>query len=659
MTKIMVVEDETIISKDIQNTLTNLNYDVCGSAISGENAIKKAEEMRPDLILMDIVLKGKMDGIDAAKQISSRFNIPIVFLTAHADEETLRRAKVSEPYGYILKPFEDRELQTSIEMAIYRHKNQRLLSTIARVNEQFIINGDTRVLFERLLEEILGITGSEYGFIGEILFNEKEEPFLKTHAITNIAWNKKTKEFYDENAPTGMEFYNLDTLFGAVIKTGKPVMANDPKKDPRSGGLPRGHPPLKAFLGAPFYAGGKVVGMVGIANKVDGYGTDIVEYLHPLLVTCGNIIEAYRTEQQRIKAEEEVKTLKEFNENIVQSLQESVILTDAEGYITFANPKAQDILGYEEPLAGQHMSAFVPKDCHDLYNSKESELESGMQVKYESLLKSKEGNEINVLVNSSPQSDEDGYTGAVSSYTDITELRKKEAGVTENRLKYKVTRGKSYLIEEKGKDKALDIFNDLVSNGFEGIVISRDSPSDIKDECREDVHVFWLSQEGSVKDCIRPHFQIIEDAIRANITRNSVLLIGRLDYLIVQKGFKETVKFIQKISELMLLRKGVLLLQVDDATLTDQQKSILEKEAHPISRRVMLPEELFSVMEYIKKQNDKGNKPSFTDITQKFGITENTARKRVRRLQAQGLLEEIKYGRYKLLEVTKTGKTWF
>ena len=109
----------------------------------------------------------------------------------------------------------------------------------------------------------------------------------------------------------------------------------------------------------------------------------------------------------------------------------------------------------------------------------------------------------------------------------------------------------------------------------------------------------------------------------------------------------------------MLLRKGVLLLQIDDTTLTEQQRSILEKEARPISRRVMLPEELFSILGYVKKQNDKGNKPSFTDITQTFSITENTARKRVRKLQTMELLEEIKYGRYKLLEATKKGRTWF
>ena len=120
--QVLVVEDASIIAKDIQDILRRLGYAVPVVVSSGEKAIQKAAEMHPDLVLMDIMLKGDMDGVEAAQQIHDRFHIPVVYLTAYADEDTLQRAKIAEPFGYILKPFEERELHAAIEMALYKHK---------------------------------------------------------------------------------------------------------------------------------------------------------------------------------------------------------------------------------------------------------------------------------------------------------------------------------------------------------------------------------------------------------------------------------------------------------------------------------------------------------------------------------------------------------
>ncbi len=123
-TNILIVEDESIVAKDIQHSLKKLGYTVVGMCSTGEDAIKTAEETKPDLVLMDIMLKGDMSGIEAAGQIREKYNIPIIYLTAYADESTLSKAKVSEPYGYIIKPFKEIDLHTSIEMAIYKHKKE-------------------------------------------------------------------------------------------------------------------------------------------------------------------------------------------------------------------------------------------------------------------------------------------------------------------------------------------------------------------------------------------------------------------------------------------------------------------------------------------------------------------------------------------------------
>ena len=125
--QILVVEDERIVADDVRMSLKRLGYKVCGTAAFGEDAIKKAEEARPDLVLMDIVLDGKMDGIEAASIISTRFDIPVVYLTAYADEKTLERAKKTEPFGYILKPFEDKDVQSTIEMALHKYEMGKML----------------------------------------------------------------------------------------------------------------------------------------------------------------------------------------------------------------------------------------------------------------------------------------------------------------------------------------------------------------------------------------------------------------------------------------------------------------------------------------------------------------------------------------------------
>jgi len=125
--RVMIVEDEAIVAKDIETSLTSLGYAICGVMSSGEEAFEAARQSSPDLILMDIMLKGKIDGVEAAKRITESMGIPIVFLTAYSDEGTVNRAKETNVYGYLLKPFEERELHTTIEMALYKSAMERKL----------------------------------------------------------------------------------------------------------------------------------------------------------------------------------------------------------------------------------------------------------------------------------------------------------------------------------------------------------------------------------------------------------------------------------------------------------------------------------------------------------------------------------------------------
>jgi two-component system cell cycle sensor histidine kinase/response regulator CckA len=127
MAQILIVEDDSIIAMELQERLQGLGYNVCGVSASGQDAIHQANRLRPDLVLMDIRLRGAMDGVEAAAKIRAQQDIPVIYLTAYADQSTLQRAKVTQPYGYVLKPFGERELNTAVEIAIYKHCMERRL----------------------------------------------------------------------------------------------------------------------------------------------------------------------------------------------------------------------------------------------------------------------------------------------------------------------------------------------------------------------------------------------------------------------------------------------------------------------------------------------------------------------------------------------------
>jgi two-component system cell cycle sensor histidine kinase/response regulator CckA len=169
MTKaqILVVEDEGIVALNIQSGLESLGYDVPVVVDSGEEAVEEAERTRPDLVLMDIMLAGELDGVEAAEQIRERFNIPVIYLTAYADEDTLRRARIAEPFGYLLKPFEERELHTTIEIALYRHKAEE---SLRRAHDELEI---------RVQERTADLAGANEALQAEIAERKRAEEALR------------------------------------------------------------------------------------------------------------------------------------------------------------------------------------------------------------------------------------------------------------------------------------------------------------------------------------------------------------------------------------------------------------------------------------------------------------------------------------------------
>jgi len=168
---ILVVEDEAAVALDIRATLQRLGYVVPATVGRGRDAIDKADALRPDLVLMDIHLRGDIDGVETAQHVRQAFDIPVIYLTAYADPATLQRARITEPYGYLLKPFHERELHIVIEMALYRHEMERrlreserwLTATLRSIGESVIAtDADWRIRFmSRAAETLTGWKADE------------------------------------------------------------------------------------------------------------------------------------------------------------------------------------------------------------------------------------------------------------------------------------------------------------------------------------------------------------------------------------------------------------------------------------------------------------------------------------------------------------------
>ena len=236
MIRILIVEDESIVAEDIQRSLENMGYSILSIVSSGEEAIEKVKKNKPDLVLMDIMLDGEMDGIKAADMIRSFSNIPIIFLTAYSDENILERAKITEPFGYIIKPFKERELHINIEIALYKSEMEKrlkdsehwLASTLQSIGDA-VIATDIKGIIKLINPLAQALTGC------------KQEDALGKHIseVFNIASEGKDTKIKDPVAKVIREgiFYGLEenTILISNSGTRIPVdIIGSPIKDERN-----------------------------------------------------------------------------------------------------------------------------------------------------------------------------------------------------------------------------------------------------------------------------------------------------------------------------------------------------------------------------------------------------------------------------------------
>ncbi|MBT9507066.1 MAG: EAL domain-containing protein [Rhodoferax sp.] len=236
-------------------------------------------------------------------------------------------------------------------------RQNRLLQAVSVTQGLVIASGDASSVFEQLLNQLLDLSESRFGFVGEVFFTPERQPYLKTFAMSDISWDDASRRAYAQSRSDGMTFSNPNSLFGSALLTAQPVIANDPSNDPRRCGTPSGHPALDAFMGIPIHYGNEMVAMVGLANKVGGYSQADVDFLEPFCLSIGQLVQARRNDAERQRAQDELKKaaalLAEKTQSLkttLDSMSQGIVMVNPSGRISVYNRCALELLDLPESL---------------------------------------------------------------------------------------------------------------------------------------------------------------------------------------------------------------------------------------------------------------------------------------------------------------------
>ncbi len=311
-------------------------------------------------------------------------------------------------------------------------RSARLFDSIRKAQSLYIRHGDREQIFATLLETLISLTDSEYGFIDEVRRDDDGTPYKVSLALSNVAWDEGSKRLYDQLVARNREFRNLNNLAGAPVLTGRLVIANEPHADPRSGGLPAGHPPLRTFLGVPLYFGDDLVGVAGVANRPGGYDERIAAFLEPFASTCAGIIHAVRVEERERR---NIAALREHEARLREAVKAGSVglwdwdlLTDK----VYFSPEWKRQIGYEDHEIGNEFrewqSRVHPDDLDRCVRYVRTFIENpqpGFSLEFR--FRHKDGSYRWILAQASLLRGEDGRPARLlGSHVDITERKHAE-----------------------------------------------------------------------------------------------------------------------------------------------------------------------------------------------------------------------------------------
>ncbi|MBF0155194.1 MAG: PAS domain S-box protein [Magnetococcales bacterium] len=308
------------------------------------------DDLASDVVQSNSLMTGEIDGYSKEKRFVRRDgSVMDAFLSVCCCRNAA--GEVEEIQAIV----QDITAQKKIERELISSRNEMELQVVCinRIQSLFIRDSNSEELFDSLLVEILRLTGSAYGFIAEVMPDDQGKPSLQALSISNIAWDDASRSFYQANAPSGFRFPHMRGLYSATFFSGEPVIANDPATDPRSCGLPPGHPPLSAFLGLPIKRGEEVVGVLGMANRPQGYSPSLAAYLMPVLLTCAQIIEGYKNRRKRLESEALLLASEALMRAIFESTRDGLLVVDGEGRVMRSNQRFQELWRIPDALLAE------------------------------------------------------------------------------------------------------------------------------------------------------------------------------------------------------------------------------------------------------------------------------------------------------------------
>ncbi len=245
-----------------------------------------------------------------------------------------------------------------------------LLAEVSRIQLNLIRDGNFQRGFEDALEVCLKRTGSEYGFIGEVLRDLDGAPSLTMLAITDIAWDDWPQQTVESLKSQDLVLRRLDTLFGEVMTSGNPVIANDATNDPRAGGLPAGHPPFKSYLGIPVYAEGQLIGVISLANRPGGYGVGFIAQLEPLTTTIATMLVTQRLRTTQAHTAASLTEVDVRNRAMLKALPDTLFVTTREGcFIDVRSSGATPLMLPPQEFLGRGHREVLPAEACDAWDA--------------------------------------------------------------------------------------------------------------------------------------------------------------------------------------------------------------------------------------------------------------------------------------------------
>jgi PAS domain S-box-containing protein len=384
--RILVVEDESIVALDLRQRLEQMGFEVIATVATGAAALEQATSKNPNLILMDIQIKGEIDGIETANRITKLVDIPIVFLTANSDRSTIDRAKSAGPLAYLLKPFEDRELQTTIEIALDRHRLER------KIKEH-----------ERWLTVTLASIGDAV-----LTFDvEGKVTYLNYVATQLTGWTNEeaqgcpAREILKLTLNESMKFKPIDPVAN-VLDTGKTLHLHE----------------------------------FALLTRRDGVQIAIEDSAAPIRLESGELIGVvmiFRDVTARILTERKLRDSEMQVQRIFETVQEGLGVVDPNERICLCNPAFARILGEVNPdaIIGKSILDYMTAESSEEVLAQTAVRQTGVSSSYELCITTPASERKIVMIHAAPLADEEGiYCGAVGAMVDITDRKRVEMEIS-------------------------------------------------------------------------------------------------------------------------------------------------------------------------------------------------------------------------------------